>query len=181
MVEEHIKIALQNINNNKERKANNFLKQDRPKEGKIVSYQIFVPDEVDYIDKKLKQYRIPKGIQRTFMFINAKKDVDFLFGLTEDMKENNEIRKMAHVGMEFSPSKYQQKLCGKIFMSHYIPYDYFCKKIGSTVYKQLVLEQKDSMDIQKQFLNIDGLYESEHKYIESLINTLSKRVDICIV
>ena len=181
MVEKHMKIALKNIENNKERKANNFLKEDRLKEGKIVSYQIFVPDEVDEIDKILKQYRIPKGQQRTFMFINAKKDVDFLYDLTEIMKEDNEIRKLAHVGMEFSPNKYQQKLCGKIFMSHYISYDYFCKKIGSTVYKQLVLEQKDSMDIQKQLLSIDGLYESEHKYIESLINDLSKRVDICIV
>lgn len=168
-----------NINIEKETTEQTPKTISKNKYGRVIGFQVYTPDEVDHIDEILLDLRIKKSIQRSLMFINESKNIQFLNTLTDELRKHKEIKNLIHPGLAFSEKKYNEQLCKKIFLSHYISYDRFCKILCTKFYKQLISE--NDFEYQKLLLSIDGLYKSEHKKIDEIVTDMCKKIDICIL
>ena len=132
----------------------------------------------DDISERLITYKVERGYQGSSMIVSERDIIEFIYSLTEELKEKKEIRNIVSTGIQPDIDWYGREICKKIFKTNLHPYRVFCNELCSPLYRELMNDTK----CQKELLSINGVIFDRHKPIENFIkNLISKRIDVQII
>ena len=132
------------------------------------SYEPFY-DELDTIfdSYKIKKYEITPGF-----IVNLSRHAHIVKTITDILKEEEEIRNLASVGMT---DNHEAALGGRIFCTHLTAHQIFCQKYASGVYKNFMLNLDRSIGCHRELFGINGSLKNDYQEIcRSVDHIISK-------